>query len=88
MKEKILKILALVFLIKPLTADNHQNLEAAINEMNELHRTRDGGDDMIFNAISSSMVGWGIGLAAGIAVLTGFIYNSYGDSDTGNTPKN
>lgn len=78
----------LAFFLRPLSADNCQYLDAAIDEMNELHRVGPGNEDMIFNAISTSMIGWGVGLFAGIAVFTGFMYNSYEKSETSNNPSN
>lgn len=55
-------------------------LEAAVEEMNDLYRTGCGCEDGIFNAVSSSMVGWGVGLFVGIALLTGLVHNSHSDS--------
>jgi hypothetical protein len=61
-----------------LRADNGEYLDAAIDEMNALYNTgpSSGCQDCVFNAVSSSMIGWGVGLAIGIAVLTGLVVNS------------
>lgn len=51
-------------------------LELANYEMNELYDTTGHGcQDGVFNAVSASMIGWGIGLFAGIALLTGLIHS-------------
>ena len=59
-------------------ADNSQCLQSAVDEMNDLYRTGCGCDDGVFNGISSSMLGWGIGLFVGIALLTGLVHQSHG----------
>lgn len=84
MKRTLHIILALGVLAAPLTADNQECLEAALEEMNDLYRTGAGCEDGIFNAVSSSMLGWGIGIFAGIALLTGLIHNSHQDTDSSN----
>lgn len=63
-------------------ADNGECLCAAVDEMNALYRTGYGCEDGIFNCISASMVGWGIGLFVGIALLTGLIHNSHQESSS------
>lgn len=70
-----------------LRADNGEDLDYAVQEMNALYHTGPGGgcEDGIFNAVSSSMLGWGIGLAAGIALLTGLMYNSHSSTKTTST---
>ena len=70
-----------------LRADNGEYLDAAIEEMNSSYYTGAGAgcEDGIFNAVSSSMLGWGIGLAAGIALLTGLMYNSHSSTKTTST---
>jgi len=73
-------LLALLMLTAGLRADHRECLEAAVDEMNELHRTGGGCEDGIFNAVSSSMLGWGVGLFVGIALLTGLVHNSHQES--------
>jgi len=51
-----------------------------MEEMNDLYRTGEGCDDGIFNCVSASMIGWGLGLFAGIALLTGLVHNSHSES--------
>ena len=87
MKRLMQILLPLALLTAPLRADNSECLEAALDEMNDLHRTGAGCEDGIFNAISASMLGWGIGLFAGIALLTGLIHNAHQDT-TSSSSKN
>jgi len=84
MKRFMQILLPLAFLVAPLRADNAECLEAALDEMNDFYRTGAGCEDGIFNAISASMLGWGVGLFAGIALLTGLIHNAHQDSTTSN----
>lgn len=53
-----------------------QTMEDAVEEMNAMHRPGLCCEDAAFTAISSSMVGWGVGLAVGIALLTGLLHQS------------
>ena len=81
--KRFLQILLPVLMLaaQPLhTADNGKCLQAAVDEMNAIHQTGYGGEDPIFNAVSTSMLGWGVGLFVGIALLTGLIHSSRGDT--------
>lgn len=80
MKQLVRILLLLALSMAPLCADTQECLEAAIDEMNDYYRTGSGCEDGIFNAISTSMLGWGVGLFAGIALLTGLIVNAHHDS--------
>ncbi len=57
-------------------------LEQAVDEMNALYRTGEGCEDEVFNAVGKSMVGWGIGLFIGIALLTGLVPSSTAPATT------
>ena len=50
--------------------DKHQQ------ETNNLYRPECTEEDPAFTAIGTSMMGWGIGLAIGIALLTGLMHQS------------
>lgn len=49
-------------------------------EMNALHNAGSGCEDGIYSAISASMIAWGVGLFAGIALLTGLFHSSHSPS--------
>lgn len=87
MKRILRVILPLMLITSVLRADNGEYLDAAVDEMNALYNTGTCGgcQDCVFNAVSSSMVGWGIGLAVGIAVLTGLICRSTKSTTTTTT---
>lgn len=81
MKRVFSFLLIVLFLTHPMQAqDNGQCLQAAQDEMNDLYKVGCGCEDGIFNAISASMLGWGVGLFVGIALLTGLIHNAHHDS--------
>lgn len=76
---KILYILLACSLLSsstPLLAGNCNCLELANEEMNDAYSTGCGCEDGIYNCVSNSMLGWGIALTIGIALLTGFISQS------------
>lgn len=89
MKRTTISLLIPLFAISPLrAADNGECLETAVYEMNDIHRTGSGCEDGIFNAVSSSMIGWGVGLFVGIALLTGLVHNSHNDSSSSSSSSN
>lgn len=60
----------------PALFATNQTMEDAVEEMNDLHRPNLCTEDSAFTAISTSMFGWGLGLAVGIALLTGLLHQS------------
>ena len=72
-------LLPLILIATSLQAEDCDYLRESMEESMDMHRTGAGCDDGIFNAISASMVGWGVGLFAGIALLTG-LFNSHSTS--------
>lgn len=89
MKRILRIVLPLMIFTSALRADNGEYLDAAVDEMNALYNTgpSSGCQDCVFNAVSSSMMGWGIGLAIGIAVLTGLVVTSKKDTTTTSTTR-
>ncbi len=90
MKTLVRLALPLVLLSSQMLQAN-ECLELAVYEMNDTHSTGNGCQDGVFNAVSASMIGWGVGLFAGIALLTGLIHNSHvhsssSSSSNGSTP--
>jgi hypothetical protein len=45
-------------------------------EIESIWRTGAGAEDGTFTAIATSMMGWGIGLSAGIAILASVLHQS------------
>jgi hypothetical protein len=51
-------------------------LENYKKDTESLWRTGSGAEDGTFTAIATSMLGWGIGLAAGIGILASVLHQS------------
>lgn len=76
MKRFTFLFLALAFLTThSLRADDCDWLAEGNREMNALHNAGSGCEDGIYSAISASMIAWGVGLFAGIALLTGLFHS-------------
>lgn len=88
MKKILSATLAYCLLASPLAHAEEDCLTFAQEEMNELHRVGACCEDAVFTSISSSMLGWGFGLALGIALLTGLVHNSHAESKTSNSTSN
>jgi hypothetical protein len=54
-------------------------------ETDALWRRGIGAEDGAFSAISLSMLGWGVGLAAGIGILASVLHQSSSSSHSGST---
>lgn len=63
-----------------------EGLEDYMTETQEIYRTSAGSDDALFTNISTSMLGWGIGLAVAIGVLAAVIPQSHGKTSTTPAP--
>ena len=77
-KNTFLCFLMAAFSVLPIYADDLQNVkkdEAALWEGT-------GATDATFSAVSLSMVGWGVGLAGGIAILASAIHQSSSSHDS------
>jgi len=57
----------------PVFSDQLENYK---KDTDAIWRTGSGAEDGTFTAISTSMLGWGIGLAAGIAILASVLHQS------------
>lgn len=85
--KKILKIVLPITLLS-ISIQANECLELANYEMNDNYSTGHGCQDGVFNAVSTSMMGWGIGLFAGIALLSGLIHNAHVDQTKTNNSSN
>lgn len=68
----LLLVFSLLTSSTTLLADHCNCLEAANDEMNAAYLTGCGCEDGIYNAVSNSMLIWGIVLAVGIGLIAGF----------------
>lgn len=80
MKKYLYALLSVSILLfsQHLVADDCDYLVEAQEEMNDLYSTGCGCEDGIFNAVSASMIGWGLALFAGIALIAGLVHQSAG----------
>ena len=71
--KRLLTMLALLCLAAPAFSDELQNYK---KDTDAIWRTGGGAEDGTFTAISTSMLGWGVGLSAGIAILASVLHQS------------
>ncbi len=57
-----------------------EDLQDTAKNTDELWRTGAGAHDGSYTAVSASMIGWGVGLAIGIAVLAAVLHQSKASS--------
>lgn len=76
MKKVLSLFLSLALLNSPFLRA-YDFLEQGNDESNAMYDTcGDGSEDGVYTATSTSMVGWGVGLAAAIALLAGLLRQS------------
>ena len=71
--KRLILLLTLFSLTAPLLSDGLDDFE---EETDSIYRTGAGSEDSTFSAISTSMLGWGIGLAIGIGILASVLHQS------------
>ena len=79
--KKILFIYLLIAFFSPITAKANTGLDG-VKKDNENLWAGTGAQDATATAVSMSMVGWGLGLAGGIAILASAIHQSSSSHDT------
>jgi hypothetical protein len=84
MKKFIAALLISLQIINPLfSADALTQYQ---RDTDALYRQGAGAEDGGFSAISLSMIGWGIGLVAGVAILAGVLHQSKSGHSAPKTP--
>jgi hypothetical protein len=71
--KRLLTGFLLLSLTTPLFSDELQNYK---KDTEAIWRTGGGAEDGTFTAIATSMLGWGVGLSVGIAVLASVLHQS------------
>ncbi|MBI2812196.1 MAG: hypothetical protein HYX67_15390 [Candidatus Melainabacteria bacterium] len=71
--KKALTALTLIALTASLSADELDNYK---KDTESIWRTGTGSEDGTYTAIATSMIGWGVGLAVGIAILASVLHQS------------
>jgi len=75
--KRTLSAITLLFLTSSLVADDlEDDLLSYRTNTEELYRTGSGSEDGAFTASSTSMLGWGVGLALGIGLLASVLHQS------------
>lgn len=69
----LLIALTLLTMTSPVLSDQLENYR---KDTESIWRTGAGAEDGTFTAISTSMLGWGVGLSAGIAILASVLHQS------------
>lgn len=69
MKKKMISLLLIALLSFSSTVQGRDDLQDVAINTDKLWRTGSAAHDGSYTAISTSMIGWGIGLAIGIGVL-------------------
>lgn len=83
MKKPLSFLLLLTFFNFSLVrAEDYDYLEQGNDESNAIYRMDAGCgcEDGVFTATSARMIGWGVGLAAAIALLAGLLHQSRGNA--------
>ncbi len=73
MKKALLSMLCFSL---PLMAADNNDMADVPEQTSEVWRTGSGAQDGTFSSTSMSMLGWGVGLAAGIAIVASVIHQS------------
>lgn len=68
-------LIAFVLLTLPSLSFSDE-LEHWKKDIESIWRTGAGAEDGTFTAIATSMIGWGLGLSAGIAILASVLHQS------------
>lgn len=75
--KRTITAITLLFLTSSLIADDlEDDLLSYRTNTEELYRTGAGSEDGAFTASSTSMLGWGVGLALGIGLLASVLHQS------------
>jgi hypothetical protein len=80
MKKKITTLLIIALLSFSSSVQGRDDLQDTAKNTDKLWRSGSGAHDGSYTAISASMIGWGIGLAVGIAVLAAVLHQSTSSS--------
>lgn len=80
MKKFLPAILSLSMLLSTTQIRSEEDINIFAEETDALYRTGAGAQDGAYTSLGLSMLGWGIGLAAGIGLLAALLHQSTGSS--------
>ena len=80
--KKWIKIFLVISLVcfSSIQGAHKDDLQDTAKNTEELWRTGAGATDGSYTAVSTSMIGWGVGLALGIAILCAVLHQSTSSS--------
>lgn len=81
----ILLSVATLFCGAPIFCEDTTNLEEVKEQTDDLYRTGSGSQAATYSTIGKSMLVWGIGLSAAIAILASAIHQSSSSHDSSST---
>ena len=73
MRKTLIALSLLTITAAPAMADELDNYK---KDTDAIWRTGTGSEDGTYTAIATSMLGWGVGLSAGIAILASVLHQS------------
>ena len=76
MKKQIVAILCLCTILASSSLYPREDIQQLGDQTDALYRVGAGAQDGAYTSLSTSMIGWGLGLAAGIAVLAAVLHQS------------
>lgn len=85
MKRMIGALLMMTFLTTSIPLPAREEIQMLGDETDQLYRAGAGSGDGAFTALSISMLGWGVGLAIGIALLAAALNHGTGGSSAHTT---
>jgi len=82
MAKKTISFLLIALLCVTSTVQAEDDLQDYAESTDEIWRTGSGAHDGSYTAISTSMIGWGVGLALGIGILCAVLRPSTNSSSS------
>ena len=76
MHKLIISTLCMTILLTQPSLRSEEDIQILPEQTEELYRPGAGSQDGAFTSLSLSMLGWGVGLAAGIGILASVLYQS------------
>lgn len=78
MKKLTASLLTAVLLLTsaPFSARQNEDIQTLGDQTDQLYRAGAGAQDGAYTSLGTSMIGWGLGLAVGIAILAGVLHQS------------
>lgn len=81
----IVLCVATLFATVPIHSEDTTNLEEVKEQTDDFYRTGSGSQAATYSTIGKSMLVWGIGLSAAIAILASAIHQSSSSHDSTTT---